>query len=217
MRWRLSLSKAKDSSDHNEVKAVFPDCSGFFSERRMHMKIVPYEEKYRKDVQRICVDTGSPDNQVNAEHRRFTLLMYCDEYLDHETGFVLLDDHDVPQGYVLCAENYGSFQKHMKPYLEKIRKECPSFANRTDISEYEQYQNEYPAHLHIDIEEDYTGHGRGTALIQTLLDHLKRKSVKGIMLGVDKHNERAFSFYQKTGFHILKEDEDSALLGLMLR
>lgn len=181
------------------------------------MKIVPYEEKYRKDMQRICIDTGNPDNRVNEEHRRFSLLMYCDEYLDHETAFVLLDDNDVPQGYILCAENYQSFAKNMKPYLEKIVKECPHFAQRADISEYDAYQNEYPAHLHIDIEEAYAGHGRGTALMHALVEHLREKKVKGLMLGVDKHNLRAYSFYRKTGFQILKEDEDSALLGMMIR
>lgn len=180
------------------------------------MKIVPYEEKYRKDMQRICIDTGSPDNRVNEEHRRFSLLMYCDEYLDHETAFVLLDDENIPQGYILCAENYDTFRENMEPYLEKIRQECPSFAQRADISEYEPYQKEYPAHLHIDIEEKYAGHGRGTALMNTLKEYLKRKHVKGLMLGVDKHNTRAFSFYHKMNFHVLKEDEDSALMGIDL-
>lgn len=181
------------------------------------MKIVPYEEKYRKDMQRICIDTGSPDNLVNEEHRRFSLLMYCDEYLDHETAFVLLDDENIPQGYILCAEDYKSFQKNMKPYLDQIVRECPAFASRADISEYEAYQQDYPAHLHIDIEETYAGQGRGTALMHALIRHLQTNHVKGLMLGVDRHNHRAYSFYQKMGFRILEQDEDSALMGMMLR
>lgn len=212
------MSEEKGSSDHTdeEAKAVFPDCFDFFFGKGVCMKIVPYDEKYRKDIERICIDTGNPDNQVNEEHRRFTLLMYCDEYLDYETCFVLLDDNGTPQGYVLCAENYDAFQVHMKPYLEKIRKECPSFAQRADISAYEPYRDMYPAHLHIDIEEAYAGHGRGTALVDTLKAHLKQKHVRGLMLGVDRHNIRAFSFYQKMEFQILEEDEDSALMGMML-
>lgn len=182
----------------------------------LNMKVVPYTEQYRDDVRRICIDTASPDNKVNPEHHDFTLLMYCDPYIDHETVYVLLDDEDKPRGYIMCAEDYEKFAEDVQPYLEKIRKECPNFASRADITMYEARKDEYPAHLHIDIEESYTGNGHGTALMKTLVAHLKEKHVRGVMLGVDKHNRRAVSFYTKMGFRVMSETEGGAEMGMKL-
>ena len=55
------------------------------------MKTVPYTPEYREDLRRICIETASPDNKVNPEHHDFTLMMYCDPYIDHETAFMLMD------------------------------------------------------------------------------------------------------------------------------
>lgn len=180
------------------------------------MKIVPYSSEYREDMRRICIDTASPDNKVNPEHHDFTLMMYCDPYIDHETAFILMDDEDRPRGYILCAEDYPSFAEHIAPYLEKIRREFPNFANRADISLYEKYQDEYPAHLHIDIEESYTGNHHGTKLMQTLIAHLKENHVKGLILGADANNTRAVSFYKKMGFQAIEEKDGGVVLAMKL-
>ena len=180
------------------------------------MKTVPYTPEYREDIRRICIETASPDNKVNPEHHYFTLMMYCDPYIDHETAFILMDDENRPQGYILCAENYREFEKHIDPYLQKIRKECPNYASRADISLYEKYQDEYPAHLHIDIMEEYTGGGNGTKLMKTLIDHLKTEHVKGLILGADKNNTRAVSFYKKMGFEAIEENEGGVVLAMKL-
>lgn len=180
------------------------------------MKVVPYTPEYREEMRRICIDTASPDNKVNPEHHDFTLMMYCDPYLDHETAFMLVDDEGNPHGYILCAEDYDTFEKNIDPYLQKIRKECPNFANRADISLYKLYRDEYPAHLHIDIEENYTGGGNGTKLMRTLVEHLKEKGVKGLVLGADKSNTRAVSFYKKMGFEAVQEDEGGVALAMKI-
>jgi GNAT superfamily N-acetyltransferase len=176
------------------------------------MKIIPYEEKYRKDVQNICIATGSSDNLVNPEHYRFTLAFYCDPYLDAGKAFLLEQDEKIC-GYILCCPDWKTFQPAMKPYLEKIRKECPHFVQRTDCSAYERYAEQYPAHLHIDILEGYTGNGSGTALMNTLIDWLKKQGTAGIMTGAAKDNPRAVGFYHHCGFRTLEEDEVSCLLG----
>ena len=180
------------------------------------MKIIPYEEKYRKDVEDICIETGSKDNLVNREHHDFTLLMYCDPYLDYGRCFVLLDEEERPQGYILCAEDGRQFIKDMEPYFREIKEKAPSFAGRCDLREYEKYVDEYPAHLHIDIRESYTGNGRGSALMNTLLESLQKDKVRGIMVGVGADNQRAYHFYQKMGFHILESDQYGSVLGKKL-
>lgn len=104
------------------------------------MRVIPFEEKYRDKCHEICIHTGSPDNLVNEEHRKFSLLMYCDPYLDHGKCFLLQDDQGEIQGYILCAESYASFKEYIQEYFEEIKKVAPSFVLRCDISEYEAYQ-----------------------------------------------------------------------------
>ena len=180
------------------------------------VKIIPFEEKYREDMYAICIDTGSKDNLDNREHRDFSILMYCKPYLDHGRCFLLLDEEEKPQGYILCADTGREFLAQMQTYMQKIRKVAPSFAHRCDIREYEKYVEEYPAHLHIDIRECYTGHGRGTALMKTLLESLQKDKVEGIMVVVGADNTRAYNFYQKMGFKILEENSLGAALGRKL-
>ena len=52
--------------------------------------------------------------------------------------------------------------------------------------------------------------------MQALIQYLKVNHIKGVMLGVDKANKRAVSFYSKMGFKVLEETEFGATLGLKL-
>lgn len=178
------------------------------------MKIEQYRKNEREIVQDICIRTGSSDNLVNPEHAFFTLHMYCNPYLDQGTCFVIRNDEDVIKGYILGCEDFRKMD--FDSYFAEIRNKAPHFVCRCDVSEYEKYYEEYPAHLHIDILEDYTGNGHGTALMKTLLEDFSSKGIRGIMVGVAKSNERAFAFYQKMGFRILEESTDGAILGMKL-
>lgn len=180
------------------------------------MKVIPYQEKYRERCHDICIHTGSPDNLVNQQHHDFSLLMYCDPYLDHGKCYLLEDDKNEIQGYILCCEDGNSFLKYMPSYFKRIHEVAPSFEYRCDISEYQKYIKEYPAHLHIDILETCCGKGSGTLLMTTLLDDLRKKQCQGIMVGVAKDNERACSFYQKMGFNILEESDGGYVMGQKL-
>lgn len=180
------------------------------------MQVIPYEEKYKDIVRDICIQTGSKDNLVNKEHHDFTLLMYCDPYLEHGKCFLLMDENEEVQGYILCAPEYREYREYIKEYVLRIMKDAPSFISRCDTSGYAQYQDTYPAHLHIDIMESCTGKGNGTLLMKTLLEALRREHVKGIMVGVAKDNERAFSFYKKMGFKVIEESQYGYTMGQSL-
>ena len=58
----------------------------------------------------------------------------------------------------------------------------------------------YPAHLHINLLPEYQGKGFGTLMINSLLDELKEKKVKSIMLLADAENTGAIRFYERNGF-----------------
>ena len=62
----------------------------------------------------------------------------------------------------------------------------------------------YPAHLHIDILEDYQRIGIGSKLINKLETHLKKYRISGIHLGTSTRNIKAVPFYKKHGYKIIK-------------
>ena len=181
----------------------------------MKMKIEMYTPEYKKAMEDICIATASERARTQQRHHDFTLLMYCDEYLDHEKALMLMADEQ-PVGYVLCAENYAAWKQNMTPYAEKIEALGDPYDKHVHdgLEMYGVYASEYPAHMHIDILEKYTGGGNGTALFHALIGLLKKDGVRGLMLGVDLHNIRAVSFYQKMGFVPLN---DLGLMGLKLQ
>ena len=98
---------------------------------------------------------------------------------------------------------------------EKICQEY-SLRMRHEHDLYARFQNDYPAHLHIDCLPGYTGLGIGSQLIETMADDLKDE-VNGVMLGVSKTNQGAINFYQKHDFDILDEDNAGYVMGRQLK
>ena len=94
-------------------------------------------------------------------------------------------------GYILCAKDLKLYEKYAYPYYLTLK---------------EQYYPEYPAHIHIDILEEYTGNGVGSKLMQALFEVLKEEKVPGICVLVDPTNKRAVRFYEKMGFKSFAED-----------
>ena len=69
---------------------------------------------------------------------------------------------------------------------------------------------DFPAHLHIDIEEPYTGSGNGRRLMETLLARLRADGVRGVSFGVASSNQRVVGFYSHMGFSKLVEYDGGA-------
>ncbi len=180
------------------------------------MEIRPYRKEEREEVIRICLATASEKARTDRKHGLFTRLFYCENYLDNEHA-LLLCDGPVPCGYVLFAEDCAAYKEHMKPYLEQILA-LGGYEERAlgEMAFYERFKDEYPAHLHIDILEAYTGSGNGKALIARALETMRADGVKGVILGVAKANERACRFYQACGFRILEEDDGGYAMGMSL-
>ena len=64
------------------------------------------------------------------------------------------------------------------------------------------YQD-YPAHLHINIEQGWRGYGLGRKLIQAYLDQLKTEGINGVHLNTTDRNVAACKLYESMGFHLL--------------
>ena len=182
------------------------------------MTVEEYRPEWREALRSIHMATASENARTNEKHGKMSLALYCDEYLDQETAYVLLDEDRIPRGYILCAEDAMTWIKNMEPYAEEIRALGPPYDRRAEdaLHEYELAYKEYPAHLHIDILEEYTGNHHGTMLMEALLERLKKDQVRGVCLGVAKNNPRAVGFYRHCGFEVLEEDENGYFLGLKL-
>jgi ribosomal protein S18 acetylase RimI-like enzyme len=63
----------------------------------------------------------------------------------------------------------------------------------------------YPAHLQIDVKQDYRGMGVGRGLIEAYLEQLRGLAVPGVHLETTNHNEAACYLYEKVGFTLLDE------------
>ena len=166
--------------------------------------IKPYEEKYKTDVQQVCLNTGPKAALTDPKLREYILSAFCDYYIEQEgrNALVLVDEEDRAQGYILCSENFKEFRKDFAPYMKKIKK--------TGLQNYIEVQGEvlgtgifskkYPAHLHIDLNKQCRNGGYGSKMITMLCENLKAKGVPGIMLIVGSGNTDAVRFYNRNGF-----------------
>lgn len=166
------------------------------------MRVVPYQPDYAARLREVCLEQASERARTDRAYGRFTLLMYCDAYLERGVAYVLLDDDDAAQGYVLAAEDITAWMRDFEPYRQQIASLGSEFEERADeeLAFYASVQEDYPAHLHIDISESHTGKGGGRMLMQALLDRLRADGVPGVVFGVSARNERAIGFYRHMGF-----------------
>lgn len=166
-----------------------------------------YEAKYREHVQQVCITTGPDEAATDPKVREYILNTFCNYYIEQESenAFVLVDETDTAQGYVLGALSFRKFFKNMKPYLKSVKKTGNKnyFSAVTEILAHSVFSFKYPSHLHIDINKDFRGNGNGSKLIATLTENLRKQGSKGVMLIVGSHNTKAIKFYKKNGFRTL--------------
>ena len=176
------------------------------------MRVVPYAPGHADELRAVCIEQASELARTSDAHRRFTLLMYCDAYLEHGIAYMLVDEEGVARGYVLAAPDAHRWRRDFAPYREEIAQIGPGYAERvdTELDFYESVADSYPAHLHIDVSEDFCGRGAGRMLIETLLARLRQDHVRGVVFGVAAANERAVGFYEHMGFERLQEFDDGA-------
>jgi len=181
-----------------------------------------YQEKDREDVRYVLVQTGSPKaREKDGPARAMQQATYCDYYLDYEPHncFVIANDEDRAVGFILCTEDYRVYIKRfMRDYAPRtkgmplpLRVECIGAARMPRL-----FVKKYPAHLHIDILQDYQRMGLGHKLMDALIAHLREKGVPGLMLGVGAGNVKGRNFYHKYGYKKLLRIPSSVVMGIEL-
>lgn len=184
------------------------------------MTVRPYKEKDKENLRFVCLNSDGPC-KLSKRGKNFILTTYCDYYIEKEPEncFVAADENDKAIGYIICTENFDVFkERFVSEYYAKIKKW--EFRRRKSalrsIIPHEKYKEEYPAHLHIDVLPEYHRMGLGHKMTDALLEHLKKKGIKGIMLTTWIRNEKGRGFYDKYGFTLLEEMKNCAVYGLKL-
>lgn len=184
------------------------------------MSIRKYDKKDYEQIVNICLDTYDKEEQKEPIYQ-YIRQMFCRYYIEKEPDncFVVTNENDLPMGYVYGASDYDYYHRNMTEYLEAISEiENGIFLPDAYVEMYnhEIYKDDYPAHLHIDIFEEFRSKGYGSVLIDSFCNNLKNKGIRGVMLIVGSDNIRAQKFYEKNGFTLLNAKKSGYAYGKKL-
>lgn len=184
------------------------------------LEVKPYIEKYKEDLREVCLNTAYSTAHEPKE-RNYLLNTYCDYYLEcePENCFAAVDENGAAQGYILCSEDYKKYKKNIRPYVSRARKSgivksLEGIGERTITA---LFSRRYPAHMHIDINPGFQRQGIGTKLVDALVNHLRSKGIKGVMLIVGTGNVKGMSFYKKYGFRRVLTIGEATVMALDLK
>ena len=192
--------------------------------------IRPYERSDLPSLYKICLETGDSGKDATHLHNDPKLKghFYAAPYavLEPELCFIATLNNE-PNGYILGTQDSQKFheltEKKWFPNLREQYLMPPDSDNSHDarmirlIHEgytFKDELKEYPAHLHIDLLPSTQGKGIGKKIMFTFIDKLKELNVPALHLEVGKKNQGAIKFYEKLGFHLIKEYEYSIAYGM---
>ena len=75
----------------------------------------------------------------------------------------------------------------------------PLFSDLPFLKAFADASARFPAHLHINLAEDWRGHGLGARLIATFADHVRAEGAPGVHI-VTQRGMRNIGFYNANGF-----------------
>ena len=182
-----------------------------------------YHPADRPDVLRIGADTaffGAPVEKYMEDRRIFCDGFYS-YYTDVEPGFCwIADAGGKAVGFITgCADSRAKAGRYIKRILPGLLKSLVSgqYHFGPQIWDYlrrlvgvgfrfEAPQVDFkvfPAHLHINVDADYRGHGLGRQLMNAYLDQLRSLHIPGVHLMTTSLNEAACRLYESVGFHLV--------------
>ena len=174
-------------------------------------------------LSKICLLTcdAGKSGEFLHDYPELPGLVYAVPYvkLPHTWGFVMeRDDTKEVVGYILGATDTRAFEKAARetwwPSLapkypvegeHKIAGKPADKHYAKLISKVDRIEQECidfsPAHLHINVLEDYQRQGWGRKLIGRAVEHLRDEvGLDGVFLGMDMKNTDARKFYERLGF-----------------
>jgi ribosomal protein S18 acetylase RimI-like enzyme len=199
---------------------------------KMKTAIRPYHPSDLVSLYQICLSTGKSGQNASDLYKDPQLLgqFYAAPYavLEPELCFILTLSGK-PAGYILGTKDSLRFEKKCEEeWFPVLREKYPVPAQDDDsldariirlIHTGHKAKPElvsYPAHLHIDLLPEAQGKGQGKAMMNTFINKLIELEIPAVHLEVGKANPGAIQFYQRIGFHQIKEYEFSIAYGMKL-
>jgi len=140
--------------------------------------------------------------------------------------WVVEDDDGLVAGYIVATDDTDAFERWFRDewWPSRSGRYARTGERQQELLRHgderapgrERHAREYPAHLHIDLLPGLQGAGFGRRLIDTLLDELRRRGVRGLHLGMDPKNVGAAAFYERIGFERLSSPTGSLTYGIRI-
>ncbi len=200
--------------------------------QKNNFNIRPYHTSDLTSLYKICLLTGNSGKDATKLLSDPDLMghLYAAPYalFEPEVCFVITNNNK-PCGYIIGTKDSQKFyEKCEKDWFPILRNRYP-IAGESDKSfnsviikrlhEGHKVKDElsnYPAHLHINLLPETQGQGLGWKIINLFVDKLRELNVSALHLEVGKTNLGAIKFYEKLGFHIIKEFKHSIAFGMKL-
>jgi len=199
----------------------------------MSFTIRPYHPSDLTMLYRICLLTGNRGKDASDLYKDPDILghFYAAPYAVLEPELCLVVTcAALPCGYILGTRDSALFyERSEEEWFPPLRKRYP-LPDENDVSndariirlmhkghEVNSDLLDYPAHLHIDLLPQAQGQGLGRKLIEMFTDKLREIGITALHLQVGKANPGAIAFYERIGFHLIKEYEKAIALGMILK
>lgn len=194
------------------------------------MLLRPYESTDLSALYEICLKTtrNGEDGSDNCIHPELVGSYYAAPYAvsDPEMCLILADEEG-PSGFVLGTADTRAYTTWFnETWLPEIRARFAglelvegagdaSLLERLDQDlEDEDFVDEYPAHLHINLLPRAQSGGWGRKMIAAWADLAAKRGAGGLFLGVSATNANAVGFYRHLGMHEITAEDWGYCLGM---
>ena len=166
--------------------------------------IIPYEPQYHDAVVQLCLETLGCQS-AGEETRRFTELMKCDYYLEHDPSHcrVALDDVAGPVGCLLCAADFDDCERvFTDEYLPKAA--ALSVKHYVDaklgLIPYAMFRRLCRAHCAVYVQSAWSGQGIGGKMLESLLSQLRGEGSDGVVTLTEPDRQDEIELLRSMGF-----------------
>ena len=162
-----------------------------------------FDGRDAEDVRAVCT---AADGHFSPAQRDILLTLYCNYYIEQEPEhcLVLADEDGRTVGSCIAAFDWFQYKTRYKavylPLLRQYGGRIRVWCKQTEMRCLDRFASDYPAHLHIDLLEEWRGRGYGTKLLAAMAELLSGEGVPAVMLGVGNTNTGARRFYARFGF-----------------
>lgn len=193
-------------------------------------QINSYQKKYREEIRQIAWDTalmGDSASKFFSDKEILTdfLTAYFTDF-ESESCFIAQFDSEVV-GYLIGAKDekriVSIFRRKLflkiciKALIKGVFFNFKNWRFFTNCfisllkGEFRDkiFYDDYPAVLHINLNDKYRHLGIGTKLITAYLDYLKKMNIKGVHLAT--MSDKALEFFKKNGFELKYQTKRSYL------